>query len=205
MTDAWTTKFDRTWLASGGACAESDSHLAKLIGEHWNLRGAGVSPSAVLPMPCEATAAALRSLAMSPSSSIHGTILLALLGELLLCAETGGILRKDTVDRFAGGELERAAVGDAMRLLRNAVCHPASASDHDDETGIASFADFVLDNFKEETWARNLRSRPGELGRREVTFFALRLVESVGWDRAGRWNLKFRGVKRPHGAGNRSA
>lgn len=200
MTDAWTTKFDRTWLASREACVEFDKHLAKLVGVHWNVRGAAALPSAVLPLPLEATAAALRPLGMSPSSSIHGTILLALLGELLLCAETGGILRKDTVDRFAGGELERAALGDAMRLLRNAACHPASASDHDDETGIVSFADFVLDNFQEETWARNLRSRPGDLARREVTFFALRLVESVGWDRAERWRLKLKGVKRPHSA-----
>lgn len=117
MTDAWTTKFDKTWLASRDACIEFDKHLAKLVGAHWNMRGAAALPSAVLPMPCEATADALRPLGISPSSSIHGTILLALLGELLLCAETGGILRKDTVERFAGGELERAALGDAMRSV----------------------------------------------------------------------------------------
>lgn len=199
MTDAWSTRFESTWLDSRDACVALDEKLAKLVVGHWTMRGQNVSPAVVLPLRCEATADGLRMLGMSPSSSIHCTILLALIGELLLCAEEGGILRKDTVARFAAGEPERAAVGDALRLMRNAVCHPASTSEDDEETSIASFADFVMENFKEETWASSIKSRPGDLGKREVTFFALRLIEQLGWERAARWNLKLKGAKRRHG------
>jgi hypothetical protein len=197
--DAWSTRFKSTWLDSRDACIALDEKLAKLVGGHWNMRGQNASPVAVLPLRCEATSDGLRTLGMSPSSSIHCTILLALLGELLLCAEEGGILRKDSVTRFAAGEPERAAVGEVLRLMRNAVCHPASTSDYDEETSIASFADFVMENFKEETWASSLKSRPGDLGKREVTFFALRLVQQLGWERAERWRVNLKGTKRPHG------
>jgi hypothetical protein len=197
--DAWSTRFKSTWLDSRDACVALDEKLAKLVGGHWSMRGQNASPVAVLPLRCEAMSDGLRTLGMSPSSSIHCTILLALLGELLLCAEDGGILRKDTVARFAGSEPERAAVGEALRLMRNAVCHPASTSDYDEETSIASFADFVMANFKEETWASSLKARPGDLGKREVTFFALRLIEQLGWERAGRSSVKLKGAKCPHG------
>jgi hypothetical protein len=196
--DAWSTKFEArsNWLNSKDACEELDKKLAALVGPHWKLRGA--SPAVVLPMQCAPTAAALRALGPSPSSSIHCTILLALLGELLLCAEEGGILRKDTVAKFVGDEQEREALGEATRLLRNAVCHPASATEHDEVTGIASLAGFVAENFKEEKWASGLRSRPADLGKREVAFFALGLVVELGWDRAARWGVKLKGAKPPH-------
>lgn len=199
MIDAWSTKFeaDSNWLNSPAACLELDTQLARLVAIHWNLRGKAASPPAILPLRCEPAAVALQSLGTSPSSAIHCTILLALLGELLLCAEAGGILRKDTVEEFAGGEPERLAAGEAMRLLRNAVCHPASATEHGEDTGITSFADFIAENFKEETWAVGLRSQPGNLGKREVAFFALRLVNDLGWVLAGQWGLKLRGAKRP--------
>ena len=126
-------------------------------------------------------------------------MLLALLGELLLCAEEGDILRKDTVTKYGGSEPERAVVAEAMRLLRNAVCHPASATEHDDEkTGVVSFADFVNKNFREETWASALRARPGDLAKREVAVFALQLVDALGWARAQKWGLRMKGAKRPH-------
>ena len=198
MTDAWSTKFKATWLDAPEACRELDDHLAKLMAAHRKLRGEAASTLAVLPLRCEPTAAVLQTLGVSPSSSIQTTILLALLGELLLCAEEGGILRKDTVERIAAGEPEREIVPDAVRLLRNAVCHPASAREDVEETGIASFADFIVTNFKEETWATELRTRPGDLARREVAFFALRLINGIGWERAERWKLRMKGTKRPH-------
>ena len=199
--DAWSTKLEPTWLNSPEACRELDEKIAQLMASHWNLPRHAMSPAIVatlLPMRCEPTAAAIKTLGGSPSSSIHCTILLALLGELLLCAEEGGILRKDTVARIAGAEAEGAVAPDAVRLLRNAVCHPASALEHDEETGIRSFADFVTHHFKRETWASSLRIRPGELAKREVAFFALQLANDIGWERANRWGLKLKGAKRSH-------
>lgn len=198
VMDAWSTKFESTWLESMEACREMDEHLAQLVGGHWNLRGPAATVVTVLATRCEPTAALLRTLGASSSNAIHCTVLLALLGELLVCAEEGGILRKETVIRFAGWDADRMIVPDAVRLLRNAVCHPASAQEHEEETGMASFADFVATNFKEETWVASLRSTPGELARREVAFFALRLLNSIGWERANRWKLKMKGAKRPH-------
>lgn len=199
--DAWSTKLEPTWLNSPEACRDLDAKLGQLMAGHWKLPRQVMSAAAaatILPLRCEPTAAALKVLGGSPSSAIHCTILLALLGELLLCAEEGGNLRKDTVARVAGEEASGSAAPEAMRLLRNAACHPASAINQDEETGIVSFADFVTQHFKQETWASSVRARPGDLARREVAFFALQLANDIGWERANRWGLKLKGVTRPH-------
>jgi hypothetical protein len=198
--EPWSKKLERTWLHSVDACVEIDNHIAQLRGPSWNLRGSTATPQAVLPTRFVSTVEALRAYGPTPSSSIHCSVLLALLGELLLCAEDGGILRKATVDTFAAGESEPEIVGNATRLLRNAVCHPAASATEDDEeaTNIVSFANYVTDNFRDENWAAGLRSRPGDLNRREVALFALRLVDSLGWTRAGKWRMKMKNAKRPH-------
>lgn len=183
-------------MSVGEACDELDAKLSRLVASHW---GGASSPDDVLPLRCRSTAEALLVLRSTPSTLFHGTLLLSLLGELLLCAEDGDILRKEVVQRFAAGESERAIVGEAVRRLRNAVCHPASTEEHEEETGVASFADFVIVNFKEETWAQKVKQRPGELRAREVTLFALRLIDQLGMAQAERWHLKkVRRVRRHH-------
>ena len=85
-----------------------DSKLAQLMALHWGRRGAGVTPQLLLSTRCEATAASLIDLGKRPDAAMSCTLLLVMLGELLLCAEHGGILRDDAmVDRFAGGSADK--------------------------------------------------------------------------------------------------
>jgi hypothetical protein len=145
-------------------------------------------------MRCELVARWLVVLGPQPDASMACTVLLALLGELLLCAEHGGILRDDKmVERFAGGIRDRRQSAEALRLLRNATCHPAAAAAaaSDREVGIVAFADFLIANFKEDRWAKGLRTQPGFLAHREVSLFALRMVNSIGWQQRAHWDVRF--------------
>jgi hypothetical protein len=65
------------------------------------------------------------------------------------------------------------------------------------QTGSVSFADFLIANFKEDTWAQGLRTQPGALANREVSLFALRMVNSIGWWQADHWNVRFAGLRPP--------
>jgi hypothetical protein len=102
------------------------------------------------------------------------------------------------VARFAGGIRERRQTAEALRLLRNATCHPAAvATSAKGEVGIVSFADFLVANFREATWAKRLRTQPGSLADRAVSLFALRMVNSIGWWRASHWGVRFAGLRPP--------
>ena len=65
------------------------------------------------------------------------------------------------------------------------------------EVGIVTFADFLISNFKEDTWAQGLRTQPGFLANRAVSLFALRMVNSIGWWQADHWGVRFAGLKPP--------
>jgi len=199
MADSWPKKFAQTWLVSLDACRAMDAKLAELMAVHWGRHGRGVSPQLLLPMRCEVTATSLADLGKSPNAAMSCTLLLVLLGELLLCAEHGGILRDDDmVERFAGGIAERRQAAEALRRLRNAACHPAAATTSaKGEVGIVAFADFLVANFKEDTWAQGLRTQPGFLANRVVSLFALRMVNSIGWWQADHWSVRFAGLKPP--------
>jgi len=207
MADSWSKKFTQTWLGSLDACCAMDAKLTQLMAVHWGRRGRGVSPQLLLPTRCEVTAASLAELGRRPDAAMSCTLLLVLLGELLLCAEHGGILRDDDmVKRFAGGVAERRQAAEALRRLRNAACHPAAAATSaKGEVGIVAFADFLIANFKEDTWAQGLRTQPGFLADRAVSLFALRMVNSIGWWQADHWSVRFAGLKppgHPHAAGS---
>lgn len=126
--------------------------------------------------------------------------MLALLGELLLCAEEGGIFRDETVRRFAGKDYDRRISADAMRRLRNAVCHPAAVTLDDGEIALLALSEYVERNHPEEEWGRDLRSKPSLLADRRVAFFSLRLVDNLGWWQAERWGVTLPGAKRPRRA-----
>jgi hypothetical protein len=200
MADDWSTKFERTWLSSVPACLALDEKLAGLISGHWRRRGPAAKPENVLPLRCKETAALLRDAGKSPSNAIHCTVLLALVGELLLCAEKGGIFRDETVYRFAGKDYERKVNAEVMRRLRNAVCHPAAVTPDDGEIALLALADYVELNLPEEKWGPRLRSEPSLLADRVVAFFALQLVDNLGWCQAEHWNVKLPGVRRPRRA-----
>lgn len=187
VPDGWSTHWDRTWLASSQATKALDAKLAVIIGKHWARVGA--NPSDVSPFRCETTARALVELGRSSEFAMHCTILLALLGELLLCAESGGILQGNASSIFAGDE-ERENIAETLRLLRNAVAHPAAANAVHGEVAIGAFADYVERSFPEETWASTLRRTPGHLATRAVAFFALRLVDQLGRWQASHWGIK---------------
>lgn len=199
MAASWSEKLAQSWLASPDACAEMDAKLAQLIAVHWDQHGAGATAQQLLPTRCVTTAASLTELGKRPDAAMSCTLLLVVLGELLLCAEHGGILRDDVnVARFAGGIRERRQAAEALRLLRNAACHPAAvATSEKGEVGIVSFAEFLIANFKEATWAKGLRVQPGSLADRRVSLFALRMVDSIGWWRASHWGVRFAGLKPP--------
>lgn len=187
VPDGWSTHWERTWLASSQATKDLDAKLAAIIGKHWDRVGAKASD--VMLLRCEPTANAMRELGRSAEFAIHCTILLALLGELLLCAERGGILQDGAVQVFAN-DVERENVAEALRLLRNAVAHPAAASADHGEVAVVSFAEYVERSFPEETWASTLWQTPGQLATRPVAFFALRLVDQLGRWQASRWGIK---------------
>ena len=199
MADSWSKKLAQSWLASADACLAMDARLAQLMAVHWGRHGAGATAQRLLPVRCETTAASLIEIGRQPDAAMSCTLLLVMLGELLLCAEHGGILRDDaTVERFAGGIDERWLAAEALRRLRNAACHPAAvATATKGEVGIVSFAEFLIMNFKEDTWAQGLRTQPGFLAHRAVSLFALRMVDSIGWWRAGHWGVRFPGLKPP--------
>lgn len=199
MADSWSKKLEQSWLVSPDACLAMDARLAQLMAVHWGRRGAGVSPRQLLPLRCETTAASLIEIGRQPDAAMSCTLLLVMLGELLLCAEHGGILRDDAmVERFAGGDDERRLAAEALRRLRNAACHPAAvAPSAKGEVGIVLFANFLIENFKEDTWAQGLRTQPGFLAHRAVSMFALRMVNSIGWWRADHWGVRFVGLKPP--------
>lgn len=197
MGEAWLTHFERTWLSSALACRALDGKIAKVIGEHWHRRGPAVTPANMLSLRCEEAATLLRTAGASPGNAIHCTILLSLVGELLLCAEQGGIFREEIVDRFAHKDQDRKVNAEAMRRLRNAVCHPAAVTEADGEVAILALASYVEYNHPEETWGPSLRSEPGRLADRSVAFFALRLVNNLGWWQAEHWRVPLSGAKRP--------
>jgi hypothetical protein len=193
MADSWSEKLAQSWLAYPEACAEMDAKLAQQVAVHWDRRGAGATAELLLPTRCETTAASLAELGPQPDAAMSCTLLLVVLGELLLCAEHGGILRDDVrvVERFADGDQDRRQAAEALRLLRNAACHPAAvASSAKGEVGIVSFANFLIANFKEATWAKGLRTQPVFLAHRRVSLFALRMVESIGVWRADHWGVR---------------
>ncbi len=200
MADSWSTRFKETWLHSPPACHALDEKIAQVMAEHWYGPRTRATPEEVLPLRCKETAAFLTEAGKTPSNAIQCTIALALISELLLCAESGGIFRKETVAQFAGDHDNRKLNAKAMRLLRNAVCHPASADEHDGEIAIVALSDYVDTNFRDEPWGRPLRSEPGRLAGRDVAFFALRLVDNLGWWQADHWSVKLRGAKRPRTA-----
>ena len=179
-----------------------DAKVAAIIGKHWERVGA--TAAEVLPLRCEPTAQALIALGRTTDFAVHCTVLLALLGELLLCAESGGIFQDSTVDVFAH-DIEKQNVAEALRLLRNAVAHPAAANASRGEVAITAFADYVESSFPEETWAASLRGTPGQLATRPVTYFALRLVDQLGRWQASHWGIKTSAFKlRPNTAPPRS-
>ena len=199
MGDDWPTKFKRTWLSSAPACRVLDEKIAGLISGHWHRRGPA-TPENVLPFRCRETADLLRNVGTSPSNAIHCTALLALVGELLLCAEEGGIFRNETVDGFAGKDYEKKVNAEAMRRLRNAVCHPAAVTSGDGEIALLALSDYIERNHREEEWGPRLRFEPNLLADRVVAFFALRLVDNLGWWQAEHWSVKLPGVTRPRRA-----
>ncbi len=144
----------------------------------------------MLPLRCEETAKLLADAGKSPSNTIHCAILIALIAEMLLCAESGGIFRDDIVQRFAGNDSDRELNAEAMRLLRNAVCHPAATTEDDGEIAIVALSRYVEHNFRDETWGPGLHANPGRLGDRDVGFFALRLLNNLGWWQAEHWSVK---------------
>lgn len=192
MADSWSKKFEQSWLESQDACRAMDAKLAQLMAVHWRRRGAGATAQRLLPTRCETTAASLTKLGKQPDAAMSCTLLLVMLGELLLCAERGGILRDDVMVEFAGEIAERRQAAEALRRLRNAACHPAAVgTSAKGEVGIVSFADFLIANFKEDTWAQGLRTQPGFLANRAVSLFALRMVNSIGWWQAAHWGVRF--------------
>jgi hypothetical protein len=204
MADAWPTKFKATWLSSAPACRALDDAIAKILGEHWRWPRKAATPGKLLPLRCEETATLLQDVGTSPSNAIHCTILLSLVGELLLCAEQGGIFREETVKRFAGSDRDRKINAEAMRRLRNAVCHPAAVTEDDGEIALLALSSYVENNHREETWGPNLRSEPSLLAHRDVAFFALRLVNNLGRWQAEHWGVKLRGAE-PPGRASRSS
>ena len=200
MADSWKTRFDETWLSSNQACQAIDTKVALLVGKHWGRRGAAAAPRLVLSTRCTEAANAIASIGPTPSHAIHCTTILSLLAELLLCAEDGGIFREEIIDQFAGGVGERRATAESLRLLRNATCHPAAATSGDGEIAIVALARYVANAYREERWAVRLQTQPeqaGLLADREVTFFALRLVNTLGWWQADHWGLSLKGAKPP--------
>lgn len=199
MADSWSKKIEQTWLASREACAEMDAKLAQLMGARWDRRATGVTAQKLLPTRCETTAASLTELGKRPDAAMSCTLLLVMLGELLLCAEDGGILRdNDMVERFAGGIPERRHAAVALRLLRNVACHPATVENlAEGERGIVPFAEFLIKNFKEATWATRLRAQPGSLADRAVSLFALRVVDSIGKWQAIHWDVRAASLRAP--------
>jgi hypothetical protein len=141
MANDWPTMFKRTWLSSVDACRALDAKIAGVIGGHWHRRGPAATPENVLPLRCKETADLLGNAGTSPSNAIHCTTLLALVGELLVCAEEGGIFREETVKNFAGKDYERKVNAEAMRRLRNAVCHPAAVTPDDGEIALLALSD----------------------------------------------------------------
>jgi hypothetical protein len=189
---SWDKEFKNTWLASDRACKALDAKLGTFMAKHW---GKGnVTATSVLPLSCSRSAAALRDLGRTPDYSIICSLLLAMLGEMLLCAEDGGILREDELRQRFGAPSEQWVPVEALRRLRNAVCHPAEVAGGGgasaNDAGILAFADFVAAHFKQDTWAAGLRTQPSQLAQRNVTLFGLRLVESIGRSQAHHWGVR---------------
>lgn len=199
---AWSQRFDSTWLADEDACGEVDEHIETFLARHHEQR-----PVAFLRN--RTTAAVLRDAGRQPDRSIHCTILLSLLGELLLTAERGGIFSEADDGCLLQGpanndEEGRESTVKALRLMRNTVCHPGSFLPQGDR-GIA--VESLLDHlggagtsvFRGETWTGAVRASPAQLNSREVAAFTLRLVDNVGSWQSERWRLRWvRRAQRRH-------
>lgn len=135
-------------------------------------------------------AATLEHAGKQHSGAMTCTIALALIGELLLCAESGGILHDEMVTTYAAGDEERWAHAEALRLLRNSVCHPGAVNPARGEVAVLSLFAHVEREFKEEVWVTPARRDLAELGSRELATFALRLVDTIGYQQADRWKLR---------------
>ena len=190
-------------------CQALDERLAHLIGDQCGI------PHATREALILSTSSAARFLAEAgshPGNSIHCATALALLGELLLCAKEGGILDKQAVERFAGGDKDRRKIGEAVRLLRNTVCHPGDAKPHkeDKETALDALLRHVETEFREEPWVPdiretaaklkldNIRAITAKLNNREVALFALRCIGLTGWWQAEQWGLRLRVPRLDH-------
>ena len=108
-------------------------------------------------------------------------VLLALLGELLLCAEAGGILREENIETFAARDDDRQKWARAIWMLRNTICHPMAA------TNRAAFLGYVQTEFRDETWAA---APSASLASRDASAFALRLIDNIGRRQAEHWNIR---------------
>lgn len=92
--EAWPPALSETWLGSEWNCQAVDEKVRTHLAKHWHQKPLSFVP----PFTIKKAARWLGNIGPNPSDSILCTLMLAVLGELLLCAEPGGILRK-TRDR----------------------------------------------------------------------------------------------------------
>jgi len=199
---AWPPALQGTWLGSEWNCKAIDEKVKTHLAAHWHQK----APSFVPPFTIKKAARWLGALGPNPDDSILCTLVLAVLGELLLCAEPGGILREtNLLQRF--GESEQWVAVEGLRLVRNAVCHPAEVgttkvADGDGEdtggnqSGVTALASFLGSHHRDESWAQELRTDPNQLASREAALFTLRQVDSIGRMLASRWGIQLRKPKK---------
>ena len=196
MRQSWSSVLNRTWFADDRRDKrfreDLDNVVARHLGRHQGRRGAAATPENVLGLGCCATATYVHDVGRNPSNAGYCAIAFALLGELLLCAEEGGILQRDIVARFDGHKDESAPIAEAVHRLRNALCHPAAVSPDHGEVAVQALLGFMEANYRDEMWLDDVRRNPGTIyldKDRRVASFALRMVTRVGVHQARRWGI----------------
>lgn len=196
MRQSWSSMLNRTWFADGPREKKFrkslDNVIARYLGRHQGRRGVAATPESLLGLGCCETATFVHEAGKNPSNAGYCAIALVLLGELLICAEEGGIMQRDVVAQFDSQKEESAPIAEAVQRLRNALCHPAAVSPDHGEVAVQALLAFMEANYRDETWPDDVRRNPGTIFQdkdRRVASFALRMVTRVGVHRARRWGV----------------
>lgn len=180
----WRQQLDDTWLGDERARTRLDAHVRRHLARHRGLGAADLT--SVVALTVDAAYGCLLDLGLR-GLWLPCTTFVALTGELVLCAPLGSVLGDEAIGRWPR---ESRASMQALRLVRNAACHPAHQADAGSgEPPIRRLVRHIENSDPDagELGAR-LQAAWSFLGERQVAEYALRKLDAAGravCDRAG--------------------
>lgn len=174
----WKDSVKRTWLGRPQLRAQLDEKIRAWLGRHRNLHGKVLE--SVSPFTIDTAYADVLALGTN-NCWFWCTTAIALTGELLLCSQRGGTFAN--LDRqWSRRHDQDAWINiEALRLIRNATCHPAHHSANESGTpAVQQLVEHIRNFDQEAALVSAIEAGWSTLRRRDFAEFALRKLDAVG-------------------------